>query len=255
MIAFYLPGQIPVYSYSLLLSLGLVLGAAWSMRQGPRLSKALTPLDLLDASLWTAAGGLLGGRLLYVLADWPYFRLHPRQSYQIFLGGLSWPGALAGGLLALTGFALLTRRPLGELAGRLLPLGACLAIAAWLACWVDGCAYGPAANGLWGLPARDAWGTISLRWPLQFLGALTTLGGFWILDRRVLPARPGRAALLGLLGLALELLALALLRLDPAPAWHSLPLDAWAALGFIALAAAGFLASLLQAKRSTRRTL
>jgi phosphatidylglycerol:prolipoprotein diacylglycerol transferase len=239
-IAFYLPGEYPVYAFSLIIGLGSVVGLGWVATQAPR------PLALVrvNAGVWSCLGALIGSRLVYVTANWAYFQKHVLEGLQIFQGGLSWPGALAGALLAVWAYARLGRISLPALSDALLPLGACLALSAWIGCWFDGCAYGPATNAWWGVPAWDEWGRLAARFPTQVLGALYTLALFWLLEqprRGVTPGLtrmpPGQPASLALLGFALAMFLLSFLRADPAAGWLGLRLDAWAAIGFVAAAA------------------
>ena len=237
-IAFYLPGGLPVYTFSLLVGLGSALGLAWVARQAPQEQAR----RYMDAGLAALLGALMGGRALFVAAHWNYFQAHLAEIPQVFLGGLAWGGALGGGLLTLGLAAALTRIPFADLADGMIPLSACLGVSTWLGCWLVGCAYGPAANTWWGIPARDEWGELASRWPTQLVGALLTLAMFWLLDwGRSRFRYVGQAASLGVLGLSLEMLALAYLRADPLPAWRGLPLDAWTALAFSVLAGGALL--------------
>lgn len=235
MIAFILPGGKPVYAFSLIITLGAAVGLAWVAWRAPEKVR----LPHLDAVLWVLLGGLVGGRAAYVAVNWLYFQSHPLESLQVYLGGLSWPGALVGGLLALALYAWFTRQSLGVLADALAPLLVCLAVSAWLGCWLDGCAYGPPTHAWWGIPSRDEWGVLARRWPIQIMGALLVIGMFWVLDRFTPRGRAGALGGLALLGVSLLLFGFSWLRIDPAPLWRGLRLDTWAALGFALLALVG----------------
>ena len=257
-IAFYLPGGVPVYAFSLILGLGAALGLLWVAWRAP--IKMLIPR--LDAGLLVLLGGLLGGRAVFVAVQWFYYQSHLLEILAIHRGGFSWAGALAGGLVTLLLVAAFTRTSLGELADNLMPLLASLAVAAWLACWLDGCAYGPKTDQWWGLPAVNEWGQRYNRFPTQLLGAGLTLALIWLLDwflsrlesRRRSP-RPGIFALLGLLGLSLLMFALSYLRVDYTILWYGLRLEAWAALGFAALAGIALLVTLFAGWLSSRESL
>jgi phosphatidylglycerol:prolipoprotein diacylglycerol transferase len=234
MIMFHLPGGVPIYAFSLLLALGAALGLAWAIQAAPYKER----LSLFDAGLWTLLGALLGGRAGYVLVNWSYFNGRPWQIPQFQLGGLSGAGALAGGVLALALVAWLRRRPIGALADALLPLLLILAVAAWLGCWLDGCAYGWSLSAWWAIPARDEWGLITPRWPVQLIGAVASLALLWLLELvgARLELRPGMLAGLGLLGLSAICFGLSFLRADVALTWQGLRLDAWGALALLLLA-------------------
>jgi hypothetical protein len=152
-----------------------------------------------------------------------------------------------GALLALLIFALLSHRPLMALAEALLPLATTVSVLVWLACWLDGVAYGPATTAWWGLPARDEWGTLALRVPLQFLGAALTLGLLGLVDaatperRRLRKQVKLTPALLWAAGFSGVMLGLSFLRADPAPTWYGLRLDAWAALFLLGVSLAALI--------------
>jgi prolipoprotein diacylglyceryltransferase len=143
---------------------------------------------------------------------------------------------LLGGLAALVLYSRLARLPLGDLADALLPMLIPLLVGAWLGCWLDGCAYGPLTSTWWSIPARDEWGVVEYRLPVQLLGALLSVGCFWLLEHFTKNSRPGWYASLGFLGLSLILFGLSFLRADPALAWRGLRLEAWAGLVFASLA-------------------
>jgi hypothetical protein len=124
-------------------------------------------------------------------------------------------------------------------------------VSAWLGCWLEGCAYGPAILDWWGVPAIDEWHNLQIRLPVQLAGALLTVGLFWRLERsrreaeapqlakkylRPRSAPAGVRSSLGLLGLALILLGAGLWRADPGLFWNGLRLDVWAALFFAGMA-------------------
>ncbi len=230
-IAFYLPGGMPVYLFSLLLGFGAALGLLWVGLQSP----TGEALQTVNAGLVALFGGLLAGRLAYVAAHWQYFQSHRGEIPQLFLGGLAWPGALAGGVLAVIIYAALTSQSTGRLLDALLPLLGMVVFSVWLACWLEGCAYGPAAQSWWALPARNEWGVIARRLPVQLIGAVSVILTLLLVDRiRERIPFPGQAGLLVLCVLAVQLFALSFLRADPAPSWRGLHLESWAALGLAA---------------------
>jgi phosphatidylglycerol:prolipoprotein diacylglycerol transferase len=251
-VVFYLPGNLPVYAFPMILAVGGTLGLAWVASQAP-FSEARWRVD---AGLWAMFGGLLGARAAFVSVSWAYFQDHPWESLEIYRGGLSWPGALLGGVLTVALAAKFLRIPLGKLADAMLPLLASLTVSVWLGCWLDGCAYGPPADTTWGIPSIDEWGVLASRWPTQLVGALLALSLFWFLDRArtwsLTPQwvkRPGNPAGFGILGLSLEMLGLSFWRADPAPGWNHMRLDAWAALAIILLTAASLAIGFIQWRR------
>jgi prolipoprotein diacylglyceryltransferase len=246
MVAFYLPGGLPVYVFSLLLGLGASTGLAWISWQTPE-KKAI---QLLEAGLCTLLGSLLGGRAVFAAINWPYFRADPLAILRVSQGGLAWPGVLLGAAMALSIWTAVFHRSIATYAVALMPLAAALAVSAWLACWIDGCAYGHVSDAWWAMPSYDEWGLLTRRVPVQFLGALLTGGLFWFAERfRPLRWGDGLLALWVLLLLFIELFWLSTLRADPAPVWRGLRLDAWATLAGIFLAGSGLAIQYLMPKK------
>ncbi len=216
-IAFTLPGNIPVYFFSLLISAGAVVGLG-------RLLLFDDTGRLLASGFIILFTGLTGARIVSAV-------VHPGNSLlQLPIGGLSWAGALAG---SAAGIAVASRfRGLSflSLADRVLTLGAAISFAAWLGCWVDGCAYGaPASTGL-AVPARDEWGNISNRYPLQLIGALLAFLTLALAD--LIQARAGvRGAAAGswMTLTGAQLAFLQSLRADPSPLWQGIRPEVWGA--------------------------
>ncbi len=179
-------------------------------------------------------GALIGSRAVFVMVDWAYYQLHPVEIIQVWLGGLSGVGALVGAVLAAVITSLWWKLPANMYLDATLPLLGTITITSWLGCWLDRCAYGQPTNAWWGIPARDEWGVLAPRVPVQILGAILTLVLIWWLDRstKVLPIHGLRAGL-GLFGVSAVLFGLSYLRADPAEVWRGLRLDAWGALGLM----------------------
>lgn len=240
MVAFYLPGGVPVYSFSLLIGVGAALGIGWVAWQSTEKERLLH----MNASLWALFGAMVGGRATYVSVNWSYYRLHLLEAFQVYQGGLSWPGAMAGGLLLVIVYAWRLRKSSGELLFVLFPLLTSLVFMTWLACWMDGYAYGTLAIRGWGLPALDELGIQAIRLPTQLIGTVSSALWFVVLNSQ--SARFSRPAMLGwvsLLGVAVILFGLTYLRADPGIYTLRIRLDTWAAFGFGVIALVGLLLS------------
>jgi prolipoprotein diacylglyceryltransferase len=217
-------------SFSLLLGLGTLSGLLLTSWRAPQ--KEL--LRYIDAAVMILFIALLGGRALFVAVHWTYYGSHLGEILQVWLGGLSGIGALAGGSLAVIIIALIMKLPMGVLADVLLPLAGTLTVSAWLGCWFDRCAYGLPSQAWWAIPQQDEWGVLANRVPVQLMGAAFTLILIWFLDQlgRQLAVH-GLRGVLGVLAVSLVIFALSYLRADPAPIWNGLRLDAWGALMLI----------------------
>lgn len=102
-------GSLHVHWYSVFMVISIVLGYLFVLRQKDRLgvSEAL----LSDALLWAVLGGVIGARLVFVAANVPgWFINDPMQILRVWQGGLSWHGAVGGGILA--SWLYLRKKPL-----------------------------------------------------------------------------------------------------------------------------------------------
>lgn len=132
-------GPIAIKWYGLAYVAGLVLGWAY-IRQllarpelWPGTRPPFAPSALDDLFIWVTLGVVIGGRLGHVLFYEPaYYLAHPLQVLEIWKGGMSFHGGLAGTAVALLVFArrngvsvlsvmdaVATAAPLGLLFGRL----------------------------------------------------------------------------------------------------------------------------------------
>jgi prolipoprotein diacylglyceryltransferase len=192
------------------------------------------------------AAALTGSRLAFVLLHRSYYADRTNEIAEFSQGGLWWPGALAGGLLAALMIALVKRRNMGKtldaFSAMLLPLG----VAFWLASWSAGVAYGVRLDPSiwWGIPTLDITGVTANRVPVQMAAAVTMLillGGFeWLYKQR---GKPGKRTAFVLLLLALHTLVFSFMRADPMQQWLGLRLDSWVCLFMVFLALLWFVLS------------
>lgn len=240
-------GPFFLYAYTVVLGLGLLaalgvsaaLARAWAGEHND---------DWLDGALAAAAGAFIGGRILFVWLHRDYFAENPGESWQLWLGGLSYHGALFGGMVGLALWARVTGRPLGRYAGLLAPGLALLTVSGWLACGVQGCAYGrppgselPAALRILAGYQADDLGVFATRYRTQLAGALGSLVVFALSLAAFRRTRPGVLFWTVLGGLSLVRAVVALGRGDAVPMVAGWRLDllvdgTLTALSFIAIA-------------------
>jgi len=229
-------GIFPVYTFSLWIGFGVGTGLLWTVL--PLAAIPRKAAQHFNAALICLLGALLGGRAGNVLLNWTYYQTSPLEIPQVWLGGLSWEGALVGGLVALPLAARCIRTSPFQLADVLRPLLVCLTASAWLASWMAGYAYSPETQAWWGLPVRDEWGGYAHRWPTQLAAAVTTLGLHALVQhmRTKRPLQePGLAASLELGGMAAIILAVTPFQANVQPMWGNLPIATWFAAGMLIL--------------------
>ncbi len=168
----------PITLYTLLLLIGILTGSAIFAGLGRRkwgIEKAV------DALIWSLIGGMMFGRVGFVVANWEYFSENPKEAWQFWRGGLAFSFALAGGLLALYLFSRFQKVNLAEL----LDLAALSILPAqafgWWACYTAGLAYGKEWKGPLAFLLPDVYGVKAYRFPVQWAGALWSFLLFLIL--------------------------------------------------------------------------
>jgi phosphatidylglycerol:prolipoprotein diacylglycerol transferase len=249
-------GPFTFFTYTVLIDIGIVAGLGWLYRAGALSGEAARARRWLDAGIVAVLGGLAGGRLGYVYANWAYFGSRLDEAGRVWEGGLAWAGAAAGAALALWLYCRWRGEPFWQLAEALTLPTALLAGLAWLGCAASGCAPGRVvAPGE--LPAwfardwPDEFGIRALRWPVQLLGVAWSLAVVAILAAlRQKPWPPGARPMLALAGIAAGGLALSFARGDAMPLVSGMRLDT-VANGVVLLAALGLLAA--RVGRGTRK--
>jgi len=178
-------GSTIIYTYTVLLDVGLVCGLAVACLEGKR--RGIAPERLIDAALWTVVAGIAGGRVGYVLANQEYFAENFREAFYIWEGGLAFQGALLSGLLALFLYSAYHKLPflaLVDTAALGLALGQ---VFGWLGCLMSGCAYGLESHGATSILARlsldlpDIYGIHAPRFATQPLASALSLAIFVLL--------------------------------------------------------------------------
>ncbi len=159
-------GPVSVYSFGLLLSIGLIFGVYYAWKQGR--ASNLAEEKLLDTSILVILGGLVGSRILYVWSNWPSFVDDLLAVPQFWKGGLSFWGALIGGVITIL---ILSRRlhwPAGSLFDLAAPSVAIGASFGYVGALLNGSAFGAETTWAWGIRLQ---GLPGLRNPSQLLEA------------------------------------------------------------------------------------
>jgi phosphatidylglycerol---prolipoprotein diacylglyceryl transferase len=151
-------GPLAVRWYALAYIVGIIAGwfyaraiiASERLWGGPA---PLTVLDFDDFVIWITLGIILGGRTGYVLFyNLPHFIEHPLQIFELWNGGMSFHGGVAGCIVAIVAFALKRGIPmlsLGDVIAAVCPIGLFLGR---VANFING--------ELWGRPTDVPWAMI-----------------------------------------------------------------------------------------------
>lgn len=219
-------GPLTLHTYTVLLSAGFVFGLVWVWRRAPQEQR----LVWFDGALLTLVGGLVGARLFYTFAHGAYYFSHLGDMFNVAEGGLSWPGAVVGAVLAAWAYCVQKRLALAafiDLAAW--PIGV-LGALSWGGCWAASCFYGfetdPNTWPAWfTLTAPDLYGLSVPRFPTQMLGLLWSGLALLALWRAGRSWPPGATGAYALSLVALGVFLLTFTRGDPAPLLNGLRLD------------------------------
>ncbi len=162
-------GPFFLYSYTVVLGVGILVGVGLTAH----LAQQYKAANWHDAWLVSLFGALIGGRFGFVVLHWEYFGERPLTMFQFWQGGLNYYGALLVGLLTLAAYCLVRKRPFLVTITLFTPAFALLSAFGWLACWLEGCAYGrlaPLSPLTADLP--DDFGVFAVRYQTQLLGII-----------------------------------------------------------------------------------
>ncbi len=183
-------GQVSIYSYGVALALAFVACTLFVRWYLPR--EGVEPVNAVDLVLAAAIGGLVGARALYVVSSLPEFAAHPLWAFELWRGGMVFYGGAAGGGLAVLGWSVWRKLPLGVVAdagAMALALGSAIGR---IGCFLNGCCAGVATDSFIGVTFP---GTASKVLPTQLIDSASNLAMFALLlllaSRR--SVRPGVA--------------------------------------------------------------
>ena len=217
-------GPFFLFSYTVALGTGIGAGIGLAVWWARRRNVAA---DWLDGLLAALVVGLVGGRAGFVWHEWAYFGERPSQILQFQQGGLSYHGALLAGLVGLWGWHVWRKRPFLSTADLLAPSMALVSAFGWLACWLEGCAYGrEAASSSWlAADLPDTFGVYAWRYQTQLLGVGPSLLIFTLILLFSRRWPPGWTFWVTVFALSLSRVAISLLRGDPARQIGAVRLD------------------------------
>lgn len=92
-------GPIPIRAYGLLLAVGVLLAAWLAERRWVKRGGDEGTINAI--ALWVIVGGIVGARIYHVISDYQLFTGDWLRAFEIWEGGLSIWGAVAGGAVAL----------------------------------------------------------------------------------------------------------------------------------------------------------
>lgn len=241
-------GPFFLYSYTVIMAVGLGAGiglTAWLERRGRHKHPGW-----IDGLIVALVAGLVGGRIGYVISNWTYFSEETGQIGLVWQGGLSYHGALLGGIAGLWLWTRLKGYSFARYAGLLVPAFALVSAFGWLACWFEGCAFGRETTfGPLATDLPDSFGVFGLRYQTQLMGLLLCLLLFLVIMALRDRLRPDLLFGLGLILLSAARVLVSFFRGDEVPLlgpwrWDTILDGALILVALLALAMAAIARSL-----------
>lgn len=185
-------GPITIYSYGVLLALGVLLIVHRASRRAEALGTV--PARITDFIIWGVLGGLAGARAVYVAQNWPSYAAAPLEIFRLDHGGLVFYGGLVSGLVTVVVLIRRWRWPLAATLSFFVPYVVLAQAIGRLGCFFNGCCYGKPTTWPWGIRFP---GDAAARHPTQLYEAAALILLYGAL-RRAASARP--SVILGIYG-------------------------------------------------------
>jgi phosphatidylglycerol---prolipoprotein diacylglyceryl transferase len=142
-------GSLTIHWYGILVAVAFLAGLWTAARRGRR--EGFSAEQVYDLGPWLIIGGILGGRILYVISYWrEAFAEKPfPEIFMIQHGGLVFYGGLIGSITACAIYLWLKKIPKWKMADVLAPSIALGYVFGRLGCFMNGCCYGRACSLRW----------------------------------------------------------------------------------------------------------
>jgi phosphatidylglycerol:prolipoprotein diacylglycerol transferase len=181
-------GPITIYSYGLMIALGIMVGLFLARRQAKR--EGIDPDKILDITLYVLLAALIGARLLFVFMNFAEYADEPLRILKIWEGGLVFYGGLLPAVAIGIWYIKRLGLPLWQIADILAPSLAIGHAMGRIGCFFAGCCYGGACDLPWAVtftnPQSLAYPLGEPLHPTQLYSSLSlfALFGFLILLRK-----------------------------------------------------------------------
>ena len=137
-------GPFTVYSYGLFVAIAFLLSTILIIRDSKRFG--ISPDKMFDCMIAILLGGIIGGRLLFVIINYHYYLEYPLKAFMFYEGGLAFQGALIMAALVGIMFARVRKIPFWKSADIIAPYIALGQSLGRIGCFLNGCCYGRVAH-------------------------------------------------------------------------------------------------------------
>jgi phosphatidylglycerol---prolipoprotein diacylglyceryl transferase len=148
-------GGITVYTYGVLVALGVLLGLWYARREAPRLG--LNPDYVWNLGIYMVLVALVVAKIWLVLSSWDYYMANPREifSMAVLQSGGTFYGGVVGAMLTIIIYTYVKKIPILPLLDTFafaVPLGHSIGR---LGCLAAGCCYGKPTSVPWAVTFKS----------------------------------------------------------------------------------------------------
>lgn len=179
-------GSFVIRSWGLFVMIGIILAVLLSMREAGK--RGVDPENIIDLAILLIISGMIGARVVYVMANFNEYRNNLGLAFSIRSGGLAWPGAFLFALIATILFVRWRKLSFWLIADILSPYIALGYSIGRIGCFLNGCCFGKIVQHTW-------WSVYMLgayRYPTQLFSSLASFIIFLFLVTRHWYDKPGK---------------------------------------------------------------
>jgi phosphatidylglycerol:prolipoprotein diacylglycerol transferase len=146
-------GKLHVYSYGLMVAIGIVAGLFVARRQAAR--EGIDPNKIIDITFYLLVTALIGSRLLFVLMNFHEYAADPIRILKIWEGGLVFYGGLLPAVAIGIWYIKRLGLPLWQVADIFAPSVVIGHAFGRIGCFLAGCCYGKPSSLPWAVTFTD----------------------------------------------------------------------------------------------------
>lgn len=185
-------GKLHVYSYGLMIAIGIVVGLFLARRQAVR--EGINPDKIVDIAFYILLAALIGSRLLFVLTNFGEYFADPIKILKIWEGGLVFYGGLIPAVAIGIWYIKRLGLPLWQVTDIFAPSVAIGHAFGRIGCFLAGCCYGMPSSLPWAVTFTDPRSLAPQGIPLHPTQLYSSLGLFatfafliWLRKRKTFP--------------------------------------------------------------------
>ena len=171
-------GKIHIYSYGLMIAIGIVVGLFLARRQAAR--EGIDPNKIIDIAFYLLVAALIGSRLLFVLTNVKEYVDNPLDIFKIWEGGLVFYGGLIPAVVIGIWYIKRLGLPLWQVFDIFAPSVAIGHAFGRIGCFLAGCCHGTPSSLPWAVTFTDPRSLAPQGIPLHPTQLYSSLGLFAI---------------------------------------------------------------------------